>query len=170
VSRTDGVRYRIREDRLAQTYVAWVRAFEAQKPHSSAARRAYTNFASGLMLRELVSANPLDVLAIPSESDLSNPAYYWPEGYVYVGYCLNVRSTVLSQDFGETLTLSPDLFDIRVWWSFKENVAEDPSLAIPFLDYFAGEQPNWSMPSVFLEEKTGLRDLASRQSGWPLLV
>ncbi|CAN0599054.1 unnamed protein product, partial [Ectocarpus sp. 12 AP-2014] len=44
---------------------------------------------------------------------------------------------------------SAELDDLRTWWSFKENVGEDPSLAIAFLDLFAGDQPEWSTPDIF---------------------
>ena len=160
ISRASGVDYRIHDDRLAQTFIAWLRAFEAQKPTQSTARRAYTNFASGLMLKQMIQDAPLAVAGVPVGSDASNPAYYWPEGYAYVAYCLNVRSAVLAQDFDEALALTPDLSNIRDWWSFKENVTEDPSLAIAFLDLFAGEEPNWASPALFYEK-------TERLEAWP---
>ena len=156
ISAESGVEYGIHNDRLAQAFVTWLRAFEAQKPTEPTARRAFTNFASGLMLRQLIRDVPLGVVSIPVGSDASNPAYYWPEGYAYVAYCLNVRAAVLAQDFDETLNLVPDLANIRTWWSFKENVTEDPSLAIAFLDLFSGENPNWSTPSLFYRESEQL--------------
>ena len=36
--------------------------------------------------------------------------------------------------------------DLRTWWSYRENVGEDPALAIAFLDMFIGSEPNWVMP------------------------
>ena len=153
ISQATGVRYRIREDRLVQAFVTWVRAFEAQKPTTPKARRAYVGFAAGLMLRQLIRDNPLEIVSMPANVDPSNAAYYWPEGYVYVAYCLNVRAAVLAQDFDETTELTPKLTDIRTWWSFKENVAEDPSLAIAFLDLFSGGDPDWLSPSLFNEKR-----------------
>ena len=152
ISAASGVEYSIHNEKLAQVFVAWLRAFEAQKPTDPAARRAFTNYASGLMLQQLIRDAPLEVVSVPVGSDASNPAYYWPEGYAYVAYCLNVRSAVLAQDLDEALTLIPDLANIRTWWSFKENVTEDPALAIAFLDLFSGEDPNWSTPSLFYQQ------------------
>ncbi|NIA68701.1 hypothetical protein HBA54_08865 [Pelagibius litoralis] len=151
IAAASGTEYKIHDDRLAKAFIAWLRAFDAQKPTQSTARRDFTNFASGLMLQQLLRDAPLEVVSVPVGSDASNPAYYWPEGYVYVAYCLNVRGAVLAQDFDEVLNLAPDLSDIRTWWSFKENVTEDPSLAIAFLDLFSGQNPNWSTPSLFYE-------------------
>jgi hypothetical protein len=152
IGAASGVRYAVDDARLGQVFVAWLRDFEAQKPSGADARRAYVNFASGLMLRHLIGANPLSARGIPVGSDASNPAFYWPEGYVYVAFCLNVRAAVLEQDFDETLALAPDLADIRAWWSFRENVEADPTLAIAFLDLFSGAEPNWGAPGLFYAE------------------
>jgi len=156
ISAASGVTYEIHNDRLAHVFIHWLRAFEAQKPKDPTARRAFTNFASGLMLQQLIRDVPLEVTSVPVGSDASNPAFYWPEGYAYVAYCLNVRAAVLAQDFDETLTLAPDLSNIRTWWSFKENVTQDPALAIAFLDFFSSEDPNWSTPTLFYEQTAQL--------------
>ncbi len=156
ISEASGVEYKISPDRLARVFVAWSRGFEARKPSQPQARQAFVGFASGLMLRQLINLKPLEVVAVPVGSDASNPAYYWPEGYVYVAYCLNVRSGVLAQEFDADVELTPDLGDIRTWWSFKENVEEDPSQAIAFLDLFSGEEPDWAQPSLFYERPKAL--------------
>lgn len=64
-------------------------------------------------------------------------------------FCLNIRAAVLEQDFHEDQRLAPGLTDLRSWWSFRENIKDDSSLAIAFLDLFAGEVPNWTMSAVF---------------------
>ncbi|QIE54184.1 hypothetical protein G5B40_01225 [Pikeienuella piscinae] len=33
--------------------------------------------------------------------------------------------------------------DLRTWWSFRENFAEDSAVAVPFLELFAGDEPDW---------------------------
>ena len=82
-------------------------------------------------------------------TDLTNPAFFWPEGYVYVAFCLNIRALVLEQEFDERQTVVPALGELRTWWSFRENVERDPGLAVAFLDLFAGEEPHWTAPDVF---------------------
>lgn len=153
ISAASGVDYECSADRLAHVFVSWVRNFEAQRQSATTARRELIEFASGAMLSCLIVDKPLKAVAIPAGSDASNPAYYWPEGYVYVAYCLNVRWLVLEQEFDERIHLAPELTEARTWWSFKENVAEDPRLAVAFLDLFSGAEPNWNSPALFYENK-----------------
>jgi len=155
-----GNTFELQRKALAAVFVEWLRAFEAQKPNAESDRLPYVGFAAGLMLRTLVRHKPLRAVSMPVDCDLSNPAYYWPEGYVYVAFCLNVRALVLEQDFHEKQALVPALSEARTWWSFRENVAEDPNLAIAFLDLFAGDEPNWTMPDKFQGGK--VTQLASR--------
>jgi len=152
VSRTEdetGNRYDVDRATLAEVFAEWLSAFQAQKPERVEDKSAYVGFAAGLMLRTLVRRKPAQVSSTPSKADPNNPAFVWPEGYLYVAFCLNVRGLVMAQDFQGEQHLSDALGDSRTWWSFKENVAEDPGLAIAFLDLFAGEDPNWEMPEMF---------------------
>lgn len=155
-----GVRFAINEQKAIAAFMEWVRAFEAQKPEVDADRRAYVGFAAGLMLRALIRHAPVTVLEKPKIADETNPAFFWPDGYAYVAYCLNVRSAVLEQDFREDQRIAPELAELRTWWSFRENVAEDPSLSIAFLDLFAGDEPDWTMPDIF--RSPDVRALATR--------
>ena len=153
LSQVTGVTFDLDDRKLAAVFFDWLRAFEAQKPQNPEARRDYVGFAAGLMLESLVRWKPLTATGLPPAPDTSNPAYFWPEGYVYVAYCMNIRAAVLEQDFDEARDTAPAMEEIRTWWSFKENTAEDPALAIAFLDLFSGEDPNWSMPTVFTSDK-----------------
>ena len=134
---------------LAQVFADWLRAFEAQTPVEDADKPAYVGFAAGLMLRTLIRHKPVTLTARPEGADQSNPAYFWPEGYLYVAFCLNVRGLVLQTDYHAEQHPSAALTETRTWWSFRENVEADPSLAIAFLDLFAGDEPEWEMPDMF---------------------
>jgi hypothetical protein len=68
-------------------------------------------------------------------------------------FCLGVCSEVLKQEFRSGIDLDPSFWDRRAWWSFRENVREDPSLAIGFFDLFAGIEPNWTSPSSFVARR-----------------
>lgn len=148
-ARSTGVVFSIDDKRLTAGFIEWPRAFDAQKPDSPGSRRAYVGYAVGLMLRTMIRHNPLTATQLPDGFDADDPAYFWPEGYVYVTFCLNIRAAVLEQDFHEDQRLAPGLTDLRSWWSFRENIKDDSSLAIAFLDLFAGEVPNWTMSAVF---------------------
>ena len=145
--------------RLAQVFSEWLDAFNAQKPHTPEDQRAYVGFAAGLMLRALLRHKPVTG-QVKEDADQSNPAYFWPEGYLYVVFCLNVRGMVIEMDFDGEQSLSAELDDLRTWWSFKENVGEDPSLAIAFLDLFAGDKPEWSTPDIF--QNAGVDQITGR--------
>lgn len=149
ISAETGVTYRIDTPSLTNCFVEWLRRFEAQKPGQKSERRAYVGFSAGLMLQQLIANGPVSVLDVPAEADRDDPAYFWPEGYVYVAYCLNIRRAVMEQEFDENTAIAPQVSELRTWWSFRENAAEDSSSAIAFLDLFAGEEPDWEMPGIF---------------------
>lgn len=159
-SRETGTRYTVDHGRLAAVFAQWLKDFQAQKPERDEDKPAYVGFAAGLMLRTLIEMKPVSIAALPGGADTTNPAYFWPEGYLYVVFCLNVRGLVLEGDYHGEQHTSALLNETRTWWSFKENVADDPSLAMAFLDLFAGDEPQWSVPHLF---RTGrIRGLADR--------
>jgi len=94
-----GNEYSVDEALLAATFTDWLKSFNAQKPESSDDNPAFVGFAAGLMLRTLVRKKPARLVSKPAGADVTNPAYFWPEGYLYVAFCLNVRGLVLEMDF-----------------------------------------------------------------------
>jgi hypothetical protein len=140
-----GCRFSLDWQALAEAFSAWLRAFEAHRPRAGEDRMAFVGFASGLMLEQLLRCRPARLAAPPSTAAAGPalPAQFWPEGYLCVTYCLKVRGLVIEHDFQGRQTPGPALDDIRIWWSFRENIAEDPALARPFLDLFAGVEPDW---------------------------
>jgi hypothetical protein len=155
-----GNRFKVDRAALAEVFTEWLADFKAQKPTADADKPAYVGFAAGLMLRTLVRRTPVALVSRPDGADQSNPAYFWPEGYLYVAFCLNVRGLVLEADFHSEQHPNAALTEPRTWWSFRENVQDDPSLAIAFLDLFAGDQPEWTLPQLF---RTGrVKEIADR--------
>ena len=144
-----GLTFTVDDRKLAQIFVNWLREVDAQKPGDPAARRAYFDFVSGLMLRDLLRAMPLKADTLPQDADKTLPEYFWPEGFACTLFCLNVRAAVIAQEFNAETSLAPDFFSLRQWWSFRENVSHDASTAIGFFDVFAGNHPEWQMPESF---------------------
>jgi hypothetical protein len=159
-----GLEFALDAGKLSAAFLDWLRAFEAQRPGDPADRRRYTGFAAGLMLRTLLEHAPATVQNPEQAQKADIPEHFWPEGYLYVSYCLTVRSAVLEQDFHETQPAVPELHDLRTWWSFRENATEDASAAISFLDLFAGETPDWSMPGLFRSSDAQSRALADART------
>lgn len=160
LSAETGVVYSVDEAALAEVFADWLKLFKAQKPNASEDRLAYVSFAAGLMLQTMIAKAPVSVTSKPEHADLSKPAFFWPEGYLYVAYCLNVRGLVIEQDFHIENCPNETLDNTRTWWSFKENVEEDPALAVAFLELFAGEEPDWKMPGLF--RPTHIREISGR--------
>lgn len=163
VSAKTGVTYSVDRTVLAEAFADWLKSFNAQKPEASKDNLAYVGFAAALMLRTLIIKKPLKVSTQPDTADDTQPGYFWPEGYLYVTYCLKVRGMVIERDFDGQQQANEMLGDIRTWWSFKENVEEDPSLAIAFLDLFANEEPNWKTPGLFRSRALDELPRTSRQ-------
>lgn len=149
VSAETGVVYAIDKAVLAAVFADWLKLFNAQKPEAAEDKVAYVGFAAGLMLQALIEKRPACVMAKPAAFDPMTPPHHWPEGYLYVAYCLHVRSLVIEIDYHGQQHASDAVGDARTWWSFKENVENDPASAISFLDLFAGDEPDWKMPGLF---------------------
>lgn len=144
-----GLRFAVDDRKLARIFVDWLRQIEGQKPRDPAARRAYFDFVSALMLRDLLRDVPLTAGPLPVGADTALPEYFWPEGFACTLFCLNIRAAVLEQEFNAEATLAPDFFDLRSWWSFRENVGSDANAAMGFFDVFTGQNPDWQMPDSF---------------------
>jgi len=149
VSEQTGIEFETNTEVLARCFLAWLKPFESSKPDEPEKREAFVGFAAGLMLRQMIELKPLRHISIPEPLDRQDPAKFWPEGFVYVSYCLNVRRLVLSQEFDEATDTIQGIPDIGTWWSFRENVEEMSSYAMSFLDLFAGIEPDFESPGVF---------------------
>jgi len=150
--------YKLDDQKLLSAFSAWYRSFDAQRHLARSHRYEFITFTAGLMLRELIRQAPVTVSGDSTSADC--PEDFWPEGYLYVKYCLAVRDAVLEQDFHLHENTAPDLDDLRTWWSFRENVHDDADSAIAFLKLFAGEEPNWSMPNTFVPHHPDIEILA----------
>ena len=149
VSEDCGIPFDVDTIRLADAFLEWSTAFERKKPTSRYDKRRYVDHVSGVMLDQLLRKAPLSARRDVSAQTSNSPAQFWPEGYTCVVFCLNVRSAVLAQDFGETVEDAPQMDSLRDWTSFRENVAERPESAISFLQHFAGLEPDWQFPDLF---------------------
>ncbi len=152
VAQHHGLTVAVDERRLTEAFLNWAERFSLDRRYAPLDRRDFVTFTAGLLLRELLVRHLLKATLVAAKQSpaIRNDVDWtiihdWPEGFIATHYCLCVLSAVLEQD-GMSLTL-PDLTnDLRTWWSYRENVGEDPSCAIAFLDLFAGAEPNWYMP------------------------
>ncbi|MGB8814021.1 MAG: hypothetical protein WCC57_12640 [Paracoccaceae bacterium] len=100
-------------------------------------------------MRELTAELPLQALSAPSKAASDSAAAFWPEGYVCTLFCLTVHAAAAEQEFHDRPDVTPAVDDLRHWWSFRENIRQDNSFSVGFLQLLLGHQPNWAMPDVF---------------------
>ncbi len=140
---------------LTRAFLEWVRRFDAQRDVARRDRRDFSHFAAGLLLGSLIRNRPVQPSEVGAASPSARPATpeqtliaFWPEGVFYFEFCITVLDKVLAEQSLEGIHLSPQALELRSWQSFRENVQEDPNLAIPFLDLFLGGDPNWDYPTA----------------------
>ena len=148
--------------RLRSSFLAWLESFQSTRHLAEIDRKDFICFSAGSMLAELFRHAPLSVASEQGQTE--NPATVWPEGSAYVSYCLGVAITVLEQEFHLTAEIPESANDPRIWQSFKENVRENPDLAIPFLDMLLGQSPNWNEPDI-AEKRPAVEQKSTRALG-----
>jgi hypothetical protein len=149
------VAFAVNDRRLAEAFLEWANVFEHDRPDAARDRADFAVFAGGLMLRELLRANPAKAKerskvaeCIPADP-MTPICAYWPEGYLYTSCCLALVRAILKADFNTNVALAPQMSELRFWESFRENVHQDVGRAVPFFDVFLGREPNWSGPEHF---------------------
>ncbi len=142
---------------LTKVFVNWVETIEHKKQLAQIDRADFIMFCGGLMLEELISSRPLQVL-LPATPVARLPEIlsFWPEGFVYTNFCISAVRAVHEQEMGVPRPTSECLDDLRTWWSFRENTIGMPAYAIAFLDRFLGAEPNWASPA-FPEERAAMK-------------
>ena len=156
-----GCTFEIDDAKLGGIFVRWLRSVESQKPSDKAARKAFFEFAAGLMLRELTGDMPIRALGAPTKAAADSAAAFWPEGYACTMFCLSVHAAAVKQEYQQNAELAPAIDDLRHWWSFRENAGQDAAFSVGFLQMVLGHQPNWAMPDVFRARLQ--REVAARE-------
>jgi hypothetical protein len=142
------------ERNLEVAFSNWRQRFDAQKHLANIDRRDFTIYSAGLMLKELIAAEPLkavprtDTVPAVVQSHAQHALARWPEGYAYTSFCLSVAAAVLREIGEDEPNTERTADDPAFWASFKENVAENPAAAIAFFDLVCGKEPNWDAPDV----------------------
>ncbi len=139
---------------LASAFANWRQKFDESKYLAANNRHDFVIFAAGLMLKELVEAKPLkaaerelkgnDVAKSLPDHELAR----WPEGYAYTSFCLAVAAAILHEMGEEEPDTTAAADNPKFWDSFRENVAENPAMAVAFFDIVCGNEPNWDAPDV----------------------
>lgn len=155
-----GIPVEIRDRALTAAFFAWARIVEnhAADPHRKIPD--YFQFLIGSLLAQLLAAHAID--AVPrieghrSGEDDNAIAEWWPTGFASTTFCVGLVRKVIAQECGQIVATSEKFGDIKIWQSFRENLLEEPSIAIAYFDDFMGLEPNWRNPSFFRERTANL--------------
>jgi len=153
IAEHEALNARFDTSKAAHVFLEWVQNINQQKASAAVNRRDYIVFSAGTLLTQLLAQNAIRIrpqLGAVSASKTPHDAIidFWPEGFVSLSYCLTVLDAILDQEGLEPFRLQPAAYDLKAWWSFKENFKENPWIAIAVLDHFIGQYPNWITPSI----------------------
>lgn len=142
-----GVTYTLSDRLLAETFLAWHRAFDSQKPASRMVRRSYVGFAAGMMFHELLRKKPVTITeTVTAQNPAQTAPQQHPEEYLYASYCHTIRQAILGQDFWLDPRKSDRLDDPDLWRGFSDDIAKDRTAAIHFLEQIANEPVPAQLP------------------------
>ena len=146
VTRETGISFDVDTACLTAAHLEWRDGLERLKPSDCAERRRIVDLSAGLMLNKLLQSAPLAASGANANSVADSPASIWPEGYVHVAFCLSVRQAVLRQEFDEDAGAGPTFDDLQSWQCFYEDTAQEPGIAVAYLQLFAGTEPKRRKP------------------------
>lgn len=144
-----GCRFAVDDRKLADVFVRWLKAVEAQRPGERAERQEFFDFVPSLVLRELVTDMPLKLTDGAVSSAAGPAAQFWPEAYACLMFCLTVHAAAMDEEFHIHVEVGRMVDDLRSWWSLRENTGVDAAFAAGFFQRLVGHEPNWSMPGNF---------------------
>lgn len=145
----------IKDRALTGAFFTWARIVENHAADPNRKTPDYFQFLIGSLLAQLLAAHAID--AVPrteghrSAGDGNSIAKWWPTGFASTTFCVGLVRKVIAQECGQIVTTSEKFGDIKIWQSFRENLLEEPSIAIAYFDDFMGLEPNWRNPSFFRE-------------------
>jgi hypothetical protein len=174
-----GIRIEIDNRHFTTAFFAWIDALEHNDDYRQRNPRDFFQFAYGVLLRDLLHEKAVRVLENPLENPLENAvgeaasgaaeappssddiAHWWPAGYMLTYFCIGMLKRTLREECGFSLEPSDALSQPAVWQSFRENLVEEPALAIAYFDKFMGAEPNWREPGFVANRPASARPLKS---------
>ena len=141
------------QKKAAHIFLDWVQHVNQQKAYAAINRRDYIAFSAGTLLTQMLAQDAIHVTpqlgaGATEKKQLDDIIAFWPEGFIGMSYCLTVLDAILHQEGLEPFKLQSSAYDVKGWWSFKENFNENPWIAVAFMDHILGQNPNWTNPSM----------------------
>lgn len=145
-----GLQIEIDDRNFTTAFFAWLDVVERNTEYRQHNELDYFQFVFGLLLRDLLRDKAIlvkkdaSVLMRPSSGNIAD---WWPTGYVLTYFCIGALKQTVREECAVELEPSDALSHPAVWQSFRENIVEEPGLAIAFFDKFMGLEPNWREPN-----------------------
>jgi hypothetical protein len=108
----------------------------------------------GRLTREMLRMpHLLEIILSDSRDPVPPAAAAWPSGFCIYIPMTRLCLSALGVEDAERSALPAHVLDLRTWWSVRENVMDDSSLARPFLAALLGIDPVWHDWSLKVHER-----------------
>jgi hypothetical protein len=143
-----GIRIEIDSRHFTRAFFVWLDAISHNDDYRRRNPRDFYQFACGALLRELLHEKAVhSATHAPLQAQTPvDVASWWPAGYMLTYFCIGLLKRTLREECGLDVEPADALSQPEVWQSFRENLVEEPSLAIAYFDKFMGLEPNWREP------------------------
>jgi hypothetical protein len=131
-------------------FFAWLDVIVRNADYRRQNELDYFHYVFGVLLRDLLREKAVHVKTDASTQLRPSPgniADWWPTGYVLTYFCLGTLKQAVREECAVEVQDAVAVSEPKVWQSFRENIVEEPGLAIAFLDKFTGLEPNWREPN-----------------------
>jgi hypothetical protein len=154
-----GTRIEIDSRHFTRAFFAWVDVALHNDDYRRRNPRDFYQFAYGALLRELLHEKAVHggehtPLQQATPADVAS---WWPVGYMLTYFCVGLLKRTLREECGLDIEAADVLAQPEVWQSFRENIVEEPSLAIAYFDKFMGVEPNWREPGFVANRPASAR-------------
>ena len=145
---------RVNAQALANAFWPWVAALEREAGHESEDPVDFSHFAAGMLLYHLLKIRtPLTTATTTPRGD---------DVFAMTRLALTLLAAWRLALGAAPLHLKIQDRSSAQWASYLENIAEDPGLAVPFLDLFTGQEPAWQYP-LTLRERPVFRRMTEKR-------
>ena len=147
---SQGVGCNSNQESLAKAFFDWAQSVDAHAFYEELDQIDFLHFTCGVLLQNLLQMRPpvlerLGSRKTPPEHAIDSA---WSEEAFFAGFVLTLLQAFRSHLGLPALSLDATSMAGAHWASFRENVAEDATTAIAFLDQWCGLQPDWQTPSL----------------------
>jgi len=143
-------------EKLRLLYFDWIELFESDSVRQYSEQDYWdcVDYVAGMGLTGLIAKNPLiktDKQFVPVRAsnkelaerfglkleytdEISEIIDFWPEGFIYVCFCVWFINSLKRHKTGTAKQLNDQAFHKSFWWSFRENAVDDTDTVMYFFD------------------------------------